>query len=148
LIASLLAARAAVGCSISCICGLIEGLVGRVRSETFIGGLVLTVLEGAVIGPAWLYIEWVMPRPPESTLRDVVPGAVLFTLGSVALHVVTISPSFENKSETYGAVGGALALLFWAYLVRRLVTSSAVLNRVLFDRRADNNAGSAAPTSS
>ena len=76
-------------------------------------------------------------------------GAVLFTFGSGALHVVTmywISPSFENKSETYGAVGGALALLFWAYRVGRLVTSAAVLNRVLFERRAGNAVGSATPT--
>ena len=40
----------------------------------------------------------------------------------------------EHKTSTYGAIGFALALLLWAYLLGRLVTTSAVINETLWSR--------------
>jgi membrane protein len=67
------------------------------------------------------------------------PGAVLFGIGVQVLHVVTvvwIARSLESKSETYGALGAALTILLWAYLLGRLVTASASLNTVIWRDRS------------
>ena len=58
-------------------------------------------------------------------------------LGLEALHLVTvywIAPEVEHKTDTYGAIGFALALLLWAYLLGRLITSAAVVNETLWTR--------------
>ena len=41
----------------------------------------------------------------------------------------------ESKSDTYGAIGTAVALLLWAYLLGRLVVGSAALNASLWRRQ-------------
>ena len=55
-----------------------------------------------------------------------------------AWHLVTviwIPYLVSSKSERYGAIGIALVLLFWAYLLGRIMTLSAVLNAALQYRR-------------
>ena len=59
------------------------------------------------------------------------PGALLVGVGFEAMRLFTIiyvSRSFESKSETYGAIGGSLALLLWAYVLGRIIIGSAVIN--------------------
>lgn len=54
------------------------------------------------------------------------------------LHRVTvysIAYEVESKTDTYGAVGAAIALLLWAYLLGRLITASAVVNAAAWQRR-------------
>ena len=60
------------------------------------------------------------------------PGAVLVAAGMVVLQFLTVyffSRYIEDKTETYGAIGASLAILFWAYLLGRLVVTSAFLER-------------------
>ena len=45
-----------------------------------------------------------------------------------------IASQIEHKTDTYGAIGFALALLLWAYLLGRLITSAAVINETLWTR--------------
>jgi uncharacterized BrkB/YihY/UPF0761 family membrane protein len=93
-------------------------------------------LLAAVPGALWLWVTSdVFPSAPDTTWRDMVPGAVLFGVGVQMLHVVTvvwIARSLESKSETYGALGAALTILLWAYLFGRLVTAAASVNTVIW----------------
>ena len=66
-------------------------------------------------------------------------GAVLFGIGVQMLHVLTvvwIARSLESKSETYGALGAALTILLWAYLLGRLVTAVRGVGRGALERQA------------
>jgi hypothetical protein len=75
------------------------------------------------------------------------PGAVVFAIGMEVLHLVTvywISGQVEHKTETYGAIGFALALLLWAYLLGRLITSAAVINETLWTRDVERRRARAA----
>lgn len=94
------------------------------------------VLFAAVPAGIWLFCSArVFPHPPDVGWRDVLPGALLFGVGVEALHLATIlyfAPYLEAKSQTYGAIGAALAILLWAYLLGRLVTAAAALNAVLW----------------
>jgi len=89
-----------------------------------------------VPGLVWLWCATnVFPSAVGTAWRDMFPGAVLFGIGVQMLHVLTvvwIARSLESKSETYGALGAALTILLWAYLLGRLVTASASLNTVLW----------------
>jgi len=95
-----------------------------------LGILIRVLLLGAVTA-LWVGVSWLLPRAPGSTWRALVPGAVLFAVGCLVLQFLTIfffSRYIEDKTETYGAIGASIAILLWAYLLGRLVVTSAFLN--------------------
>lgn len=64
-------------------------------------------------------------------------GAVVLAVGMRAMHLFTIlyvTRAVESKSETYGALGAAIAVLVWCYGAGRLVTGTAVVNAALWRR--------------
>ena len=64
------------------------------------------------------------------------------------MNVVTvywISREIASKADRYGALGVALALLLWSYLLGRLIVAATVTNAALWRR---NIARQGAPTSS
>lgn len=97
----------------------------------------LALYTAAPVG-LWLLTSLrLFAKPPGVTWRHLWPGAVMFGAGVQALHLVTVfwvARSIESKSETYGAIGAALTILLWAYLLGRLVTSCAALNATLWRR--------------
>jgi len=119
---------------------LLLRLTYALRSVSFLGFLVSIPLYAAVLAAVWLLCAArSFPRPAGVTWRDVLPGAVLFGVGAQALQVVTtlwIAPSTESKSATYGAIGAALTILLWAYILGRLVTAAAALNATLWRGRS------------
>ena len=110
-------------------------LAGTLRGESFVLGLVATLLFIAVPIGAWLLVTWYMPHAEDLPWTALLPGAVFFGVGMEILHVVTvywIAHEVESKTDTYGAIGFALALLLWAYLMGRFITTSAVINESLW----------------
>ena len=100
------------------------------RDRSLIAGLFGTVLYVLVPAAAWLLVSWFMPRK-ECPWWALIPGAALFGVGVELLHLLSvywISHLIATKSDTYGALGTALALLFWAYVLGRLIVASATLN--------------------
>ncbi len=110
----------------------ISAAVSFVRTETWLVSFALLVVSNAVVGVLWVYVSLHLPHKADCGWRDMVPGAAVLAVGLLALHALTVfwvEPSFKNKSETYGAVGASLALLFWAYAVGRLIVGTAIVNR-------------------
>jgi uncharacterized BrkB/YihY/UPF0761 family membrane protein len=98
---------------------------------------IVTMASMVVVpGALWLWLTTrVFPSDPRTTWRDLLPGAIWFGVGVEMLHVVTvvwIARSLESKSETYGALGAALTILLWAYLLGRVITAAASLNTVIW----------------
>ena len=125
----------------------LSGLIGMLRSASFLAGLLATLLFIAVPVGAWLFVSWHMPRAPDLPWSALLPGAVVFGVGLEVLHVITvywIANQVEHKTDTYGAIGFALALLLWAYLLGRLITSSAVVNETLWTRDVERRKARAA----
>jgi uncharacterized BrkB/YihY/UPF0761 family membrane protein len=116
---------------------LLIGLLTRTRTGLagWIAGLVLFTL---VVAGVWMAGSLrVFPRPEDVTWRGVIPGALLFAFGVELLHVVTVvwfAPYLQSKSQTYGAIGAAFAILLWAYLLGRVITGAAALNAVMWDK--------------
>ena len=68
------------------------------------------------------------------------PLPVLWAIGLDVLHLLTtfwIGPLVARKSNTYGAVGIALAVLFWVYVLGRVIVGSAGLNATLWRRQEE-----------
>ncbi len=107
-------------------------------------GTVLTVLLGIAVGvvsvsAAWLGLTELLPHGT-ATLRERVPGAVLYGVGTLALYLfnaLVIGWLIEEREDSYGALGAAAALLFSMFLTGRLIVASAVLNAVVLRRRTD-----------
>ena len=115
------------------------GVLGRVRRDSFVWGLVGLFLSALVPFLVWLFASWHLPRRA-TRWQELVPGAVVFALGVLILHAITvywIAREVAHKTATYGAIGTALALLLWAYLLGRVVTASAVVNASLYQRREE-----------
>jgi uncharacterized BrkB/YihY/UPF0761 family membrane protein len=115
----------------------ISALIGTVRHVSFLAGLLGTLLFIAIPIAAWVFVSSNMPRDPDMPWTALLPGAVVFGVGLEALHLVTvywIATQVEHKTDTYGAIGFALALLLWAYLLGRLITSAAVVNETLWSK--------------
>jgi uncharacterized BrkB/YihY/UPF0761 family membrane protein len=103
----------------------------------FVGGLVTVLGMGIVYFLVWLRISEVLPRRDVGR-RGLVPGAVLVALGLQGLHLFTayyLAGSAERATSVYGAIGAALAILLWLFIVARLVVAGAVLNAELAARR-------------
>jgi len=106
-------------------------LGGWARSSLGPAGLPVTLALTAAFLALWIAVSKMLPHPPELPWRAFLPGAVLVAVGIEAIHVATvlyISKKAQEASATYGALGLALVLLTWLYLLGRLIVASAFLN--------------------
>jgi uncharacterized BrkB/YihY/UPF0761 family membrane protein len=91
----------------------------------------------ALYGAAWFGAAYLLPHRDASP-RALLPGAVLVAVGAEALHlftVVYIVRKLNSASELYGSLGTAFVILFWLYLLGRLIVAASVLNAILWERR-------------
>jgi uncharacterized BrkB/YihY/UPF0761 family membrane protein len=105
---------------------LISGLHGVVAPVLLVA-LFITVPTGA-----WLLVSLrQLPHAEGATWRDLLPGAIVTGVGVEILHVITvvwIGRQIESRTDTYGLLSLALALLLWAYVLGRVLVLSAVVN--------------------
>lgn len=111
--------------------GLIQ-LIGVLDGVSLVAGVIATASFILVPSGLWLLFSLrAFPHPEEAGWKAMVPGALLVGVGLQLLHIFTIlwiARLVDSKSETYGAIGVALALLFWAYLTGRIFMAGMVLN--------------------
>ena len=63
-----------------------------------------------------------------------VPGAILVTFGFQGTHglvVYLLGPKLETSTSLYGALGVVATVLFFMWVVGRIVVSAPILNRPL-----------------
>lgn len=82
----------------------------------------------AMIGISLIY--WIGPSRDRAKLRWISPGAVVATalwlLGTLAFSFY--AQNFSNYNETYGTIGGVIALLTWMWLSAYILLFGAELN--------------------
>jgi uncharacterized BrkB/YihY/UPF0761 family membrane protein len=101
-------------------------------------GLLPQIIGIVFLVAIWTAVQHHLPHQEGVKWTDQLPGALLVAFGIEVLHLVTViwfTRSLESKSETYGAIGAALAILLWAYFLGRIIVSGAMLNAVLWDQR-------------
>jgi uncharacterized BrkB/YihY/UPF0761 family membrane protein len=133
---------AVVGCAV--VVAAFGVAVNDLRSSSgitgaFVAVLVITAFSFAV----WWWVSWKLPHAP-APASAFVPGALLMAIGADVLHLLTvywIGHLVARKTNTYGAVGIALAVLLWVYILGRIMVGSAGLNAALWYRRENREAG-------
>lgn len=110
-------------------------------------GLIPMLLSACMFAALWTLVQYHLPRA-EVVWTKLIPGSILVAAGVEVLHIVTViwfTRYIESKSETYGAIGAALAILLWAYFLGRIVVSGAMLNAALYEQEhRDASRGAAA----
>jgi len=118
---------------------VVSTFVTWLRESSGLLGTILTVLGmAAVYFLVWWRVSSVLPRR-EAPLRTLVPGAVLVAVGMQCLSLFTIyylADRAERATSLYGAIGVALTLLLWLYIISRLIVGAAILNAELAQRPA------------
>jgi membrane protein len=112
-------------------------LVAKARSQGLVAGLAALLLFVTIPTAGWLFASEHLPHA-DVPRWSLLPGALLVGAGVLVLHAVSVyylPLEISHKSATYGSIATALALLGWAYLAGRLLTSAAVLNAALWHRR-------------
>ena len=112
--------------------------INVVRTSAGAAGVVLAFLLITGLSFAgWWWVSWKLPHAPVPA-RALIPGAVLMAVGANVLQLLTtywIGDLAARKTSTYGAVGIALAVLLWVYVLGRIMVGSAGLNAALYYRR-------------
>lgn len=115
-----------------------SAMVSWLRSQSLVGSLLGTGVFMLVPFGAWLLSSWLLPHPESVSWGGLVPGAVVVALGVEVLHIVTIywiSREIAHNTDRYGALGAALALLLWSYLLGRVITGATVANAAAWRKR-------------
>ena len=108
------------------------------RTEAAALGFIATLALIVVPFATWMWASARLPPRGLSWLQ-LLPGAVLIALGVQALHLFTtlyLGPKLTNSTQLYGALGIATTILFWLYIVARLVIGGATLNASLDEHRS------------
>jgi uncharacterized BrkB/YihY/UPF0761 family membrane protein len=119
--------------------GLVASAVATfLREQSGLVGTIATIAGVALLYfLLWMRISEILPHR-DVARRDLVPGAALVALGLQGLHLFTayyLADSAERATSVYGAIGAALAILLWLFIIARLVVAGAVLNAELLARR-------------
>lgn len=105
------------------------------REESLAVGLaVLTVMVAPLAG-IWLWISLELPHA-SATWKALLPGALLVAVGFQLLHgalVYLLLPKLEKATTLYGGLGVVATMLFFAYLVGRIVVTAPILNSTVHE---------------
>jgi uncharacterized BrkB/YihY/UPF0761 family membrane protein len=104
------------------------------------GALLAILIITALSFAGWWWVSWKLPHAP-APARALIPGALLMAVGADVLQLLTtywVGHLVARKTNTYGAVGIALAVLLWVYILGRMMVGSAGLNAALWYRRPDH----------
>jgi membrane protein len=108
----------------------------KLEDQVGILGVLPMLLGGVVFAGVWTFVQYHLPRA-DAPWTKLIPGSILVAVGIEVLQIATVvwfTRYIESKSETYGAIGAALAILLWAYFLGRIVVSGAMLNAALYDQ--------------
>ena len=69
---------------------LLAGTINTIRARHAGPGILLLLVLMVVYGGVWFAASRALPHPPEVPARALVPGAILFAIGTEVLHVLTV----------------------------------------------------------
>ena len=101
-------------------------------------GILTEIVLVVVWAGLWWAVQLTFPRPESVSRLQLWPGAALFGLGTLVMHLVTVVylvRKISSASVLYGGLGAAAVILLWGYLAARLVIATAGLNWTMATRR-------------
>jgi uncharacterized BrkB/YihY/UPF0761 family membrane protein len=123
------------------------------RDESLAVGLPILALMVAPLAGVWLWVSLELPHG-SAPWTALLPGALLVAVGFQALHgalVYLLLPKLEKATSLYGGLGVVATMLFFAYLVGRIVVTAPILNSTVHEelsrhRRTGNDPSQTSPS--
>jgi uncharacterized BrkB/YihY/UPF0761 family membrane protein len=113
-------------------------LTRRLHSESAVLGVAATLVLAVVPFGLWLLASRWLPHRGTG-IRELVPGAVVMAVGIQAIFLFTalfLAPKLASATQMYGVIGIVSTLLFWLYLLGRLVVGGATLDASYYEHRS------------
>ena len=108
-------------------------LTWLLREEALSVGLLAATLSIVPLTGVWLWVSLHLPHG-DARCHALLPGALVVAIGFQLLHGVIVNflvPKLEKATTLYGSLGAMTTLLFFMYVVGRLVVTAPVLNSSL-----------------
>jgi len=113
-------------------------IVGWIRRGDQFGGVAALLVYLVFVGGAWLGVSLQLPHR-RARWTALLPGSLVFGAGLLFVNVFNVYVTTRlvaDRSDTYGALGIATAILFSLVLVGRLMILSMELNATLDEKRS------------
>ena len=133
-------------------CGFVAAasLTWWFRDATPLGQVLVLVGMVAPLAALWLFVSLRLPHGTASW-RALLPGSLLVAISFQVLHgaiLYLLVPKLEKSTSLYGGLGAVATLLFFMYLVGRVIVTAPILNAALSDELETHEADDAVgPTS-
>jgi uncharacterized BrkB/YihY/UPF0761 family membrane protein len=95
------------------------------------------------LGIAWLLVSLRLPHG-EATWKGLIPGALVVAVGFQAAHGMVVwlfGPKLEKSMSLYGGIGLVATVLFFMYVVGRIVVTAPILNSALYEESSRHHHG-------
>jgi membrane protein len=106
-----------------------------IRDETELEQLLTAAVMVFPLVALWLWVSLLLPHG-KANWKALLPGALLTAIGFQVLHgavVYFLADELEQATSLYGALGIVTTLLFFMYLVGRLIVTAPILNSALHE---------------
>ena len=119
---------------------LLTGVATWVRAHIgLLPGLLATLAVAVIFGGFWLWAQTKLPSK-QVPWTALLPGALAVSLGLAGMHVFSVyflAGKLESASSLYGVLGLASTLLFFLFMLGRIIVWGAELNAVAWDVRQE-----------
>lgn len=111
------------------------------RDMTTLGWVLILILMIVPLAAVWLWLSLQLPHGTASW-KALLPGAFLVAVGFQITHglvVYLLGPKLEHATSLYGGLGVVATMLFFMYVVGRLVVTAPILNCALHEELEGRN---------
>jgi uncharacterized BrkB/YihY/UPF0761 family membrane protein len=106
-----------------------------IRDETELEQLLTAAAMVLPLAGLWLWVSMLLPHG-QANWKSLIPGALFTAIAFQVLHgtmVHFLADKLEKSTSLYGALGIVTTLLFFMYLVGRIVVTAPILNSALHE---------------
>jgi uncharacterized BrkB/YihY/UPF0761 family membrane protein len=120
-----------------CLVVMVVGLTWWLRDQPELGQLAVLAITVLPLAGMWLLLSLWLPHGSASW-PELLPGAFLVSIGFQVTHGLVVyffAPKLESAMSLYGVMGVVTTLLFFMWLLGRIVVTAPILNSALHDER-------------
>jgi membrane protein len=126
-----------------CLVVAVVAMTWWLRDQSQLGQIGMLAVTVVPLAGLWLLLSLWLPHGSASW-PELLPGALLVAIGLQVTHGLVVhffAPKLESATSLYGALGVVTTLLFFMWLVGRIVVTAPILNSALHDEREARTGG-------
>jgi uncharacterized BrkB/YihY/UPF0761 family membrane protein len=127
-----------------CLVIVVVGLTWWLRDLSELGQIGVLAITVVPLAGLWLMVSLWLPHGSASW-SELLPGALLVAIGFQVTHGLVVyffAPKLESSMSLYGALGVVTTLLFFMWLLGRIIVTAPILNSALHEERRTRADGS------